>query len=117
MSLEEKHLDTLYIIKKIIFSSFSEFVLSDINSGTKNTIKKLDGEIFDAVYSKAYRYFLAYDMPECLRRDYEDIMFGQKKEREDRLIYAAKKYVGYMEALPNARIFPDMYEVYLDEII
>lgn len=114
--LEEGNLDSLYMIKKIIFSSFSEFVLSDINSGTKNTIRKLDEEIFEALYAKAYRYFLHYDMPESLRRDYENIMFGEKKEREDRIIYAAKKYVGYMEALPNAQIFPDMYAIYMAEM-
>ncbi|MCH8518674.1 HD domain-containing protein [Candidatus Gracilibacteria bacterium] len=109
-------LDRLYIIKKIMFSSFSEFILSDINSGTKNTIKKLDSEMFEALYGKAYRYFLNFDMPEPLRKDYENIMFGEKKEKEDRIIYAAKKYVGYNEALPNARIFPDMYEIYISEM-
>ena len=114
--LEEGNFDSLYIIKKIIFSSFSEFVLSDINSGTKNTIQKLDPKIFQAVYEKAYKYFLHYDIPDSLKRDYEAIIFGQKKEREDTIIYAAKKYVGYMEALPNARIFPDMYEIYMTEM-
>jgi len=75
VSLEEAEYDRLYIMKKIIFSSFSEFILSDINSGTKNTIKKLNSEMYEAVYSKAYRYFLNYDMPESLRSDYEDIIF------------------------------------------
>ena len=114
--LEENEYDRLYIIKKIIFSSFSEFILSDINSGTKNTIKKLDSEMYEAVYSKAYKYFLKYDTLDSLRRDYEDIIFWEGKAREDRLIYAAKKYVWYSEALPNARIFPEMYEIYMHEM-
>jgi len=83
----------LYIIKKIIFLSFSEFILSDINSGTKNTIKKLDSEMFDAVYGKAYTYFLDQEMPECLRNDFEKVLFENNKAREDQIIYAAKKYV------------------------
>ena len=116
VQLEEDTYDRLYIIKKIIFSSFSEFILSDINSGTKNTIKKLDSEMYEAVYSKAYRYFLKYDMPDTLKLDYEDIIFWETKSREDMLIYAAKKYVWYTEALPNARIFPEMYEIYMQEM-
>ncbi len=116
VSLESNKLDSLYIIKKIIFSSFSEFVLSDINSGTKNTIRKLDSKMFEEIYSKAYNYFLHYETPDILRKDFENIIFGTKNIREDRLIYAAKKYVGYMEALPNARIFPDMYEIYMTEM-
>ena len=114
--LEEDSYDRLYIIKKIIFSSFSEFILSDINSGTKNTIKKLDSDMYEAVYSKAYRYFLKYDAPDCLKCDYEDIIFWEGRAREDTLIYAAKKYVWYTEALPNARIFPEMYDIYMREM-
>lgn len=116
VSLEKQEYDSLYIIKKIIFSSFSDFVLSDINSGTKNTIKKLDSEMYDAVYWKAYKYFLKYEMPDCLKNDYENVMFWGEKEREDEIIYAAKKYVGYQEALPNARVFPEMYEIYMQEM-
>lgn len=116
VSLEEDEYDRLYIIKKIIFSSFPEFILSDINSGTKNTIKKLDSKMYEAVYWKAYRYFLNFDMPKCLREDYEDIVFWSGKEKEDVIILAAKKYVWYSEALPNAQVFPDMYEIYISEM-
>jgi hypothetical protein len=49
-------IDRLYLIKKIIFTSLADLILSDINSGTKGYIKKLDSSIFDQVYAKAFYY-------------------------------------------------------------
>ena len=51
-------IDTLYLMKKIIFTSLADLILSDINSGTKGYIKKLDEDIFDKLYEQAYSYFL-----------------------------------------------------------
>ena len=108
---ENVNIDTLYLIKKIIFTSFADLILSDINSGTKSYIKKLDAKIFEELYSKAYEYFLELPGEEILIRDMKDTLTRKDRPREDALILAAKKYVGYFEASTNARVFPDIYEV------
>lgn len=109
-------IDTLYLIKKIIFTSFADLILSDINSGTKGYIKKLDEDIFDKLYQQAYNYFLDGDAPESLKDDFRNTLSEKNKQKEDLIFLAAKKYVGYVEAQANARVFPEIYEVPLDEI-
>jgi hypothetical protein len=86
-----EEIDTLYLMKKIIFTSLADLILSDINSGTKGYIKKLDEDISTTLNDKT-------------------------KIREDQIFVAAKKYVGFVEASTNARVFPEIYEVPLDEI-
>jgi hypothetical protein len=54
-----EQIDTLYLMKKIIFTSLADLILSDINSGTKGYIKKLDPDIFEKLYQQAYGYFLS----------------------------------------------------------
>lgn len=109
-------IDTLYIMKKIIFISLSDLILSDINSGTKWYIKKLDEKIFDELYSKAYDYFLSGEAPECLKNDLRETLEAWDKTLEDKIIVAAKKYLGFVEASTNARVFAEIYEVPLEEI-
>lgn len=109
-------IDTLYLMKKCIFTSFADLILSDINSGTKGYIKKLDEKIFDELYGKAYEYFLHSEAPESLKQDFQNTMHEKNKPLEDALFYAAKKYLGYIEASTNARVFAEIYEVPLDEI-
>jgi len=88
-----KMIDELYLIKKIIFVSLSDLVLSDINSGTKNYIKKADPVMFDTLYKQAYKYFLEQDVPDFLRNDFEETLTRKDKPLEDALFIAAKKYV------------------------
>ena len=109
-------LDTLYLIKKIIFTSLADLILSDINSGTKNYIKKLDPKIFEELYSKAYEHFLKSEAPEILKTDFSEILERENMDLEDAIFLAAKKYVGYVEASTNARVFPEIYEVPLGDI-
>lgn len=111
-----EHIDRLYMIKKIIFISFSDLILSDINSGTKWYIKKIDEKIFDTLYSKAYEYFLSWEAPEYLKQDMRDTLWATDKVLEDQIIAAAKKYLWFVEASNNARVFPEIYEVPLGEI-
>lgn len=111
-----EHIDTLYLIKKIIFISFSDLILSDINSGTKWYIKKIDEKIFDTLYSKAYDYFLSWEAPEYLKQDMRDTLWASDKLLEDQIIAAAKKYLWFVEASNNARVFAEIYEVPLGEI-
>lgn len=110
------NIDKLYLIKKIIFTSFADLILSDINSGTKGYIKKLDEEIFDKLYQQAYNYFLDGEAPDSLKNDFRNTLNTKNKTREDTIFLAAKKYLGYSEASNNARVFPEIYEVPLDEL-
>jgi len=80
-------------MKKIIFISFADLILSDINSGTKNYIKKLDEKIFDELYARAYEYFLESEAPEYLKQDFKNTLTRKDKAKEDEIFLAAKKYV------------------------
>ena len=52
-------IDNLYLMKKTIFTSLSDLILSDIDSGTKGYIKKIDEDIFQKLYQQAYAFFLS----------------------------------------------------------
>lgn len=116
VAIVETHLDTLYLIKKIIFTSLADLILSDINSGTKSYIKTLSPEIFEELYTKAYDYFLEQNSTPALQKDFSHTLSRTDKFREDQIFLAAKKYVGYFEATTNARVFPDIYEVPLEKM-
>lgn len=90
---ENDEIDILYLMKKIIFTSFADLILSDINSGTKVYIKNLDEKIFDELYATAYEYFLNIDAPEELKNDFKNTLTRKDKEKEDLIFLAAKKYV------------------------
>ncbi len=109
-------IDTLYLMKKIIFTSLADLILSDINSGTKWYIKKLDEKIFDELYEKAFAFFLSGEAPESLKNDFKETLHRDDKQLEDKIFLAAKKYVWYAEAQANARVFQEIYEVPLWEI-
>jgi len=108
--------DSLYLMKKIIFTSLADLILSDINSWTKGYIKKLSPKIFEELYEKAYDFFLSSDAPDILKQDFKNTLSRTDREKEDLLFLAAKKYVGYYEWSTNARVFPDMYEVPMGEM-
>jgi len=111
-----KKLDEFYIMKKVIFHSFRDLVLSDINSGTKEYIKRIDPDIFGKIHKKSFDFLFDFDAPEYLKDDMKQIVFDDSDRVENQIILAAKKYVGYTEALSNAAVFPFMYEVPLSEI-
>lgn len=111
-----EEIDTLYLMKKIIFTSLADLILSDINSGTKGYIKKLDPDIFEKLYQQAYWYFLSWEAPEILKEDFKKTLGEKWKKREDQIFIAAKKYLWLVEASTNARVFPEIYEVPLREI-
>ena len=46
----------------------------------------------------------------------KSILERKNMDLEDAIFLAAKKYVGYVEASTNARVFPEIYEVPLREI-
>ena len=103
-------------MKKVIFWSFRDLVLSDINSWTKEYIKKINSDIFSELHKKSFDFLLGFDGPEYIKKDIESIVFDASQRIENRIIYAAKKYVGYTEAQANTAVFPFMYEVPLSEL-
>lgn len=108
--------DRLYLIKKIIFTSLADLILSDINSGTKGYIQKLDPEIFQELYSKAFTHIYGFEWPDFLLEDMKNVVQDTDHNLEDTLFLAAKKYVWSVESSTNARVFPEMYEVPMYEI-
>lgn len=92
-SLEEQEIDILYLMKKTLFNSFSDLILSDINSGTKNYIKRMNPAMYDELYGKAFSYFSSQSMPEEIKKDFSEVLERTDRTYEDRLILAAKKYV------------------------
>lgn len=118
--LEEKHhgntVDRLFLIKKIIFTSLADLVLSDINSGTKWYIQKLNPDIFSELYEKAFSHIYEFEGPDFFREDIVATIHDADHNFESEIFLAAKKYVGYVEASTNARVFPEMYEVPLREL-
>lgn len=113
---EAYSIDILYLIKKTIFTSLADLILSDINSGTKSYIKKESPEIFESLYAKAYDYFLEHNTPKSIREDFHATMMRQDKVLEDKIFLAAKKYVWYFEASTNGRVFSEIYDVPLWEM-
>ncbi len=117
--LEEKSgnkIDREFLVKRIIFNSFSRLILSDINSGTRDYILKVDDSIFDKLEKKAFDYILWFDWPEYLKIDIRKTIFDNTKTLELSIIDASKKYAWFMECSVNSKVFSDMYDVPLNQI-
>ncbi|MDP2090124.1 MAG: HD domain-containing protein [Candidatus Gracilibacteria bacterium] len=117
--LEEKSghkIDREFLVKRIIFNSFSRLILSDINSGTRDYILKVDDSIFDKLEKKSFDYILGFDGPEYLKNDIRATLFDNSKTLELSIIEASKKYAGFMECSVNSKVFSDMYDVPLNQI-
>ena len=111
--LEEKKwkkVDKLFLIKRLIFSSFNRLILADINSGTREYILSLDKEIFKRLEGKALEKILELNGPEIIKDDIKDTLNDDSKELELLIIEAAKKYAGLRECTINARVYSEVYE-------
>ncbi|MDD2871692.1 MAG: HD domain-containing protein [Candidatus Gracilibacteria bacterium] len=117
--IEEKNgnkVDREFLIKRIIFNSFSRLILSDINSGTREYILKVDDSIFDKLEKKAVDYLLGFDGPEYIKKDIIEILENTDKKLELTIIDASKQFAGFGECVINSKVFPDMYDVPLNQI-
>ena len=117
--LEEKNwekIDKKYIIKKIIFELFKSLVLSDINSGTRDYILKINPQIMEELETKVLNYFLNMNWSEFLKNDIKEILLDKSNRIENRIIESAKKFAWHQECVINARVFLYAYDVALDEI-
>lgn len=105
-----------FIIKRIVFNSFKSLILSDINSWTKNYIEKNDLEIFETLWKKAVSYILSFDWPKYIKDDILETLSNKSFNKELLIINWAKKIAWLQEAQINAKIYPDIYEIPLNEI-
>ena len=71
-----------FLIKRIIFGSLKNLILSDINSGTKTYILKNNPEIFSALEKKALNYVLSLPAPEYIKKDMKDVMENDSFQTE-----------------------------------
>jgi putative hydrolases of HD superfamily len=116
--LEEKNgktVDTLYIIKKVMFESLKWLMLSDINAGTRDYIMAIDSEIYKNVENEALKKIFSLDGLEEIKSDIESILESEKKQ-EDIIIQAARKYSAWCECKVNARVYDEIFEVPLEKI-
>lgn len=118
--LEEKNgnkVNKEFLIKKIIFGSFSSLIISDINSGTRDYIRQVDKDIFSKIQQKGFDYILSKEAPEYIKKDLKETLDNKTNELELLIIKIAKKYAWYRECLVNQKVFSEMYEVPLKQII
>lgn len=105
-----------FLIKRIIFGSLKNLILSDINSGTKTYILKNNPEIFSALEKKALNYVLSLPAPEYIKNDIQSIMENDTFQKELLIIQWAKRVAGWKESEVNAKIFTEIYEIPVREI-
>lgn len=113
---EGNKVDELFIIKRIIFDSFSSLILSDIISGTKEYIKQIDKELFKKLTDKVFNYMFQFEAPDYIKQDMEKTISDKTKIKELQIIKAAKKYAGFIEWSINSRVFSNVYDVVISEI-
>lgn len=117
--LEEKNghkVDREFLIKRIIFSSLSSLIISDINSGTRDYIRQVDKDIFREIKNKWFSFILSKEAPENIKKDIANILDNTTNTLELLIIKASKKYAGFSECKINEKVFSEMYEVPLKQI-
>jgi len=91
-------------------------VLADINSGTVNYIKKIDPEIFSQLQNKVFTNLFNLDSPEFIIQDMKTVLDSTSHDLELEIIDAARKYSGLQECIINSKVFPQVYDVPMEEI-
>jgi len=113
---EWKKIDREFLLKRIIFNSFSGLILSDISSWTRDYILQIDNKVFNEIEDRAFKYILSNDAPEYIKEDIQNTISDTTKDLELSIIEASKKYAWYMECKINEKVFWDIYEVPLNQI-
>lgn len=114
--------DINFIYKKILFSSFITFVLSDINSELKKNMIQKNNLIYAKLELKVYNIILWLDIPQQIKKDIQGMMqadntlFGDKFKIENDLITFAKIIVARQEARNNAVVYKDTYKTLIEEM-
>lgn len=127
--LKEKEwieIDINYIFKKILFSSFTKFVISDIDYDVKRRIKKKNINIYNTLENKIFWLLNSFDAPERFKADLNEIYSSLSLDNklinenshliEDNLISFAKLWVAYQEALFNSKIYEFYYKNTINQL-
>ncbi|MDD5197478.1 MAG: HD domain-containing protein [Candidatus Gracilibacteria bacterium] len=120
---EEKGIifDRDYIFRKVLFSSFSTFVHSDISSEVKDQVKKKDPKMYNELENIVYEMFRSWKLPEWMKKDMREIHDFSKQEnhfyqKEDDLIAFSKLWASYHEAYFSNEAYLDVYRPAMDTI-
>lgn len=111
--LEEKNgvrVDTLYIIKKVMFESLKGLMLSDINAGTRDYITAINADMYKQVEKVALEKILSLPWIESIKQDIS-LTLWMEKEKENTIIRAARKYSAWKECSVNAKVYTETFEV------
>jgi len=123
--LEEKewiNIDMYYIFKKIIFWSFTKFVISDIDFDVKRRIKNKNINIYNKLEEKIYSMLKSFDAPQRFKDDMLKIYSIERLNKqweyqmENNLINFAKFWVSYQEAIFNWKVYEYDYKKVIEKI-
>lgn len=113
---EEKgiHYDRDYIFRKVLFSSFSTFVHSDISSEVKDQIKEKNPAIYAELENIVYEMLQSWKLPEWMLHDMQEIHDFSRQEnspyqKENNLIAFSKLWASYHEAYFSNEVYLDVY--------
>lgn len=120
---EEKGIkyDRDYIFRKVLFSSFSTFVHSDISSEVKDQIKEKNPEIYAELENIVYEMLQSWKLPEWMKKDMQEVYNISKdkdypNKKEDDLIAFSKLWASYHEAYFSNELYLGVYGPAMDVI-
>lgn len=120
---EEKGIvyDRDYIFRKVLFSSFSTFVHSDISSEVKDHIKEKNPAMYAELENIVYEMLMSWKLPEWMKKDMEEVHNPQRRrdhphQKEDDLIAFSKLWASYHEAYFSNEVHLDVYRPAMDAI-
>ncbi len=110
-----------YIFRKVLFSSFSTFVHSDISSEVKDCIKEKNPTMYYELESIVSAMLLSWNLPLWMKKDMQKIhdLSRQEKhayQKEDDLIAFAKLWASYHEAYFSNEVYLGVYRPAMDTI-
>lgn len=120
---EEKGIvfDRDYLFRKVLFSSFSTFVHSDISSEVKDQIKEKNPAMYAELENIVYEMLLSWKLPEWMKKDMQEVhnpfrYRDHPHQKEDDLIAFSKLWASYHEAYFSNEVHLDVYRPAMDAI-
>lgn len=113
--------DCDYIFRKVLFSSFSTFVHSDISSEVKDQIKEKNPTMYYELESIVYNMLSSWKLPIWMKKDMQEIHDLSRQEdhpyqKEDDLIAFSKFWASYHEAYFSNEVYLNVYRPAMDTI-
>lgn len=114
--------DRDYIFRKVIFSSFTTFVHSDMSSEVKDQIKAKNPEMYAELENIVHEMLQSWNLPEWMKKDMAEVhnplrQRNHSHQKEDDLIAFSKLWTSYHEAYFSNEIYLDVYRPAMDTII